>query len=104
MLDRLNDSVSKKVDIDHESVIGDIEDSKVAAELERHINQPNAEIYAEAIARYPNDEAIDQADEARLKRKLDKRILPLLGICYFFYVRAQLCCFSWWLKLLTVVH
>ncbi|KAG4418625.1 hypothetical protein IFR04_008250 [Cadophora malorum] len=76
---------TKKVDIDHESVVGDIEDSKVAAELERHINQPNAEIYAEAIARYPNDEAIDQADEARLKRKLDKRILPLLGICYFFY-------------------
>lgn len=50
------------------------------------INQPNAAIYAEAIARYPNDESIDQADEQKLKRKLDRRIIPLLGICYFFYV------------------
>lgn len=81
---------TKKADVDHESVVGDIEDSKVAAEIERHINQPHAAIYAEAIARYPNDDAIDQGDEARLKRKLDKRILPLLGICYFFYVSIYL--------------
>lgn len=76
---------SDKVDFDHESIAGEVEDTKIAGEIERHINQPHAGIYAEAIARYPNDEAIDQADEAKLKRKLDKRIIPLLGICYFFY-------------------
>ena len=47
-------------------------------------NQPH-EIYAEAVARYPNDEAIDAAAERRVRRKLDRRILPLLGVCYFFY-------------------
>lgn len=78
---------TRKAYVDHESIV---EDSKNAAEIERHINQPHAAIYAEAIARYPNDDAIDQADEARLKRKLDKKILPLLGICYFFYVSLHL--------------
>lgn len=80
----------EKVDFDHESNVGDVEGSKIAGEIEHYINQPHAEIYAEAIARYPNDEVIDQADEARLKRKLDKRIIPLLGICYFFYVSEPL--------------
>lgn len=47
-------------------------------------NQPH-EIYVEALARYPNDEAIDAAAEKRVLRKLDRRIIPLLGICYFFY-------------------
>ncbi|KAF6814226.1 MFS allantoate transporter [Colletotrichum plurivorum] len=49
------------------------------------VQQQHPEIYLEALARYPNDESIDQADEKRLLRKLDMRILPLLGICYFFY-------------------
>ncbi|KAH8844704.1 hypothetical protein MCOR02_010857 [Pyricularia oryzae] len=49
------------------------------------VNQAHPEIYMEALVRYPNDEAIDQADEKRLVRKLDMRILPLLGVCYFFY-------------------
>lgn len=44
-------------------------------------------IYQEAIDRYPNDESIDQVAERKVIRKLDRRILPLLGICYFFYVR-----------------
>ncbi|KAL2061604.1 hypothetical protein VTL71DRAFT_6981 [Oculimacula yallundae] len=83
-MDPLSDD-TKKADLDHESIVGDIKNPKEAAEIQRHINQPHAAIYAEALARYPNDEAIDQGDEARLKRKLDKRILPLLGICYFFY-------------------
>ncbi len=48
------------------------------------INQDQPDIYLEALARYPNDESIDEADEKRLVRKLDMRILPLLGICYFF--------------------
>lgn len=43
-------------------------------------------IYQEAIDRYPTDESIDEAAERKLIRKIDRRILPLLGICYFFYV------------------
>ncbi|KAH8695596.1 major facilitator superfamily domain-containing protein [Talaromyces proteolyticus] len=49
------------------------------------INQEHGELYLEAIQKYPVDEAIDQDSEKRLVRKLDLRILPLLGICYFFY-------------------
>lgn len=78
-------SDDQKVDFDHESIAADI---KVPVELARSLDQRHG-IYAEAIARYPNDEAIDQCDEERLKRKLDKRILPLLGACYFFYVSSQ---------------
>jgi len=50
------------------------------------INQAHKELYLEAIRKYPVDDAIDLDAEKRLKRKLDMRILPLLGICYFFYV------------------
>lgn len=51
------------------------------------INQgEDSELYLEAIQRYPNDEAIDKEAERRLKRKLDMHLIPLLGICYFFYV------------------
>lgn len=53
-----------------------------------HVNQEHPELYMEALARYPNDESIDPAEEKRLVRKLDMRLLPLLGICYFFYVRS----------------
>ncbi|KAF2017922.1 MFS general substrate transporter [Aaosphaeria arxii CBS 175.79] len=42
-------------------------------------------MYQQALERYPNDAAIDKAEEARIVRKLDKRIIPVLGICYFFY-------------------
>ncbi|KAI6616563.1 hypothetical protein MCOR14_010982 [Pyricularia oryzae] len=55
------------------------------------VNQAHPEIYMEALVRYPNDEAIDQADEKRLVRKLDMRILPLLGVCYFFYTLTSFC-------------
>ena len=44
-------------------------------------------IYQEAIDKYPTDESIDEVAERNVIRKLDRRILPLLGICYFFYVR-----------------
>ena len=68
-----------------------IEDIKqeVAAENIRH---PHHEIYAEALLRYPTDEHIDRVEEAKLRRKLDFKIIPLLGVCYFFYVsfRASL--------------
>lgn len=68
-------------DVDVEHVEKDIK-TVVAAVTDRPVH----EMYLEALERYPNDEAIDQAAEKRLLRKLDMRILPLLGICYFFYV------------------
>lgn len=69
---------------------GDVEhfESDVKQTIEDTIHHPDPQLYAEALRRYPNDEAIDQAEEKRLVRKLDMRILPLLGICYFFYVRG----------------
>lgn len=41
------------------------------------VNQAQPEIYLEALARYPDDESIDQAAEKRLVRKIDMRIIPL---------------------------
>lgn len=84
----VNKDEKDRADFEHESNAGDVVDIKSADELERNINGPHS-IYAEALARYPNDESIDQIDEKKLKRKLDRRILPLLGICYFFYVRIE---------------
>ncbi|EFX04472.1 major facilitator superfamily transporter allantoate [Grosmannia clavigera kw1407] len=45
----------------------------------------NAELYREAIARYPDESSIDAELERQVVRKLDRRILPVLGLCYFFY-------------------
>lgn len=61
------------------------DDAEGVSDPKQKVNQDKPDIYIEALARYPNDEAIDAADERRLVRKLDMRILPLLGICYFFY-------------------
>lgn len=60
--------------------------NELKASMTQIINQEHGELYLEAIRKYPVDEAIDQDAEKRLTRKLDMRILPLLGICYFFYV------------------
>ncbi|CAI7593349.1 major facilitator superfamily domain-containing protein [Penicillium manginii] len=49
------------------------------------IDQENQAIYLEALQRYPENESIDPDAEKRLVRKLDIRIIPILGICYFFY-------------------
>ncbi|KFY45574.1 hypothetical protein V495_02905 [Pseudogymnoascus sp. VKM F-4514 (FW-929)] len=73
-----------QANFEHESNAGDSVEIKRTDELQHNINEPHS-IYAEALARYPTDESIDQKDETKLKRKLDRRILPLLGICYFFY-------------------
>lgn len=79
-------TMAAQPDIDHDENALDV---KNIEQLRHTINQPHSEIYAEALARYPNDESIDQAAEKKLKRKLDRRILPLLGMCYFFYVRIR---------------
>ena len=52
---------------------------------ETSLDGPHSDIYAEALARYPNDECIDTREENKVRRKLDLRILPVLGVCYFFY-------------------
>lgn len=85
----INKDEKDPADFEHESNAGDIAEIKSIGELEHNTNEPHG-IYAEALARYPYDESIDQIDETKLKRKLDRRILPLLGICYFFYVRIEL--------------
>lgn len=53
--------------------------------VESGVKQAEPGIYVEALERYPNDDSIDKKEEKKLVRKLDRRILPLLGICYFFY-------------------
>lgn len=58
----------------------------IKAAVADKIHQEHPEFYLEALATYPDDEHIDSEAERRLKRKLDWRILPLLGVCYFFYV------------------
>ncbi|CAI7645701.1 unnamed protein product [Penicillium viridicatum] len=61
-------------------------EENLKASVADKINQgEDSELYLEAIQRYPNDEAIDKEAEKRLKWKLDMHLIPLLGICYFFY-------------------
>ncbi|KOS18885.1 putative transporter [Escovopsis weberi] len=78
-------SPSNKRDLDDD--VEHVEGAKSATRANASLvaARPVPEIYLEALERYPNDEAIDRADEKRVLRKLDMRILPLLGICYFFY-------------------
>lgn len=77
----------------HHETVGGVDPVLEAAEhnlklpVADKIHQHHAQLYLEALERYPNDDAIDQIAERSVRRKLDRRILPLLGICYFFYVR-----------------
>lgn len=51
-------------------------------------NTPNDErqaLYDEAIEQYGEDGSIDPVAEKKLVRKIDARVIPILGICYFFY-------------------
>lgn len=54
--------------------------------------------YQEALDRY-GEHAIDPLREARLKRKMDWIILPILAVCYFFYYvshsRSMPCSWRW---------
>lgn len=73
-----------------EKQVDHFESDEKAAPVE--IQQANAELYHESLIRYPDDESIDAAEEKRVLRKIDRRILPVLGVCYFFYVRIFACC------------
>lgn len=80
---------SKQEDVPEVAGIEDVELSQKdpkGSTVAAMINQDDQEIYLEALERYPVYESIDRAAEKRLIRKLDMQILPLLGICYFFYV------------------
>jgi hypothetical protein len=79
-MDNKHDDATKEEEIEY------IDFKKPEEPISAELDNDQADLYNEALRRYPNDESIDQADEKRLKRKLDMRILPLLGICYFFYV------------------
>lgn len=51
-----------------------------------HPDKPDEDgIYAQALAQYPTDDSIDPALEKKVRRKLDRLIIPVLGVCYFFY-------------------
>jgi hypothetical protein len=51
-----------------------------------NVDKPQgAGIYAEALAQYPTDDSIDPILEKKVRRKLDRLIIPVLGVCYFFY-------------------
>ncbi|KAI1478051.1 MFS general substrate transporter [Daldinia eschscholtzii] len=68
-----------------EQVDGIIEHVEDNISVAPKVDQRHAEMYAEALRQYPDEDSIDREAEKKLKRKLDRRILPLLGICYFFY-------------------
>jgi hypothetical protein len=81
-----SDKYSLKSDVSrYEVVDGDQKPYKNVVAGESSLDDPQNDIFAEALARYPNDECIDTRDENKVRRKLDFRILPVLGVCYFFY-------------------
>lgn len=80
------DKYSLKSDVSrYEVVDGDQKPYKNVIAGETSLGDPQNDIFAEALARYPNDECIDTREENKVRRKLDFRILPVLGVCYFFY-------------------
>ena len=74
------DKHSRKSDV---SCCEDIRKTTITHECP--VDDQSNDIYADALARYPNDESIDDNEERKVRRKLDAFILPVLGVCYFFY-------------------
>ncbi|CAK7221251.1 hypothetical protein SEUCBS140593_004508 [Sporothrix eucalyptigena] len=63
-----------------------VEDDELANTAAVAVNsQRDNALYREALARYPTDDSIDPVEEKKLLRKLDRRVLWILGVCYFFY-------------------
>lgn len=80
------DKHSRKSDVSrYEIVEDDQKPDKFTVVEGLPVDGEGNDLYAEALARYPNDECIDSRDENKVRRKLEFRILPVLGICYFFY-------------------
>ena len=81
-----SDKHSLKSDVSRYEIVDDAQKPfKNVVAGESSLDDPRNDIFAEALARYPNDECIDTREENKVRRKLDLRILPVLGICYFFY-------------------
>lgn len=80
------DKHSRKSDVSRYEMVGDDQKPyKLTTTGELSLDDPQNDIFAEALARYPNDDCIDTREENKVRRKLDFRILPVLGVCYFFY-------------------
>ncbi|KAE9401205.1 MFS general substrate transporter [Gymnopus androsaceus JB14] len=47
--------------------------------------EPLDEFYKEALEKYPTEESIDPAQEIRVRKKIDRLIIPCLAVCYAFY-------------------
>jgi hypothetical protein len=56
------------------------EDIKRGEQVVAGFTGEHAEMYAEALAKYGAEGSIPPEAEKRLKRKLDMKLLPLLGI------------------------
>lgn len=81
-----SDKHSRKSDVSRYEVVDDDQKPyKTVAAGGLSLDDSHNDIFAEALARYPNDDCIDTREENKVRRKLDFRILPVLGVCYFFY-------------------
>lgn len=91
-IDRVHCSASKqdKSEEQHEEIVSDqartIEGGHVkAVPVAQRIKQQHADLYEEALEKYGRDGTIDPVVERRLRRKINFIVLPLLGVCYFYY-------------------
>ncbi|WVQ70609.1 hypothetical protein IAR50_000128 [Cryptococcus sp. DSM 104548] len=83
MASAIEDIMEKQTAVHIEDSVGENRPDPSAV-IEK-VRQEHGEIYAQALERYGEEGSIDPAEEKRLRNKLDRRIIPLLGICYFFY-------------------
>jgi hypothetical protein len=80
------DKHSRKSDVSCYEMVDDVQKpykNTITGELS--LDGQQNDIFAEALARYPNDDCIDTREENKVLRKLDLRILPVLGVFYLFY-------------------
>ncbi|KAJ3878188.1 major facilitator superfamily domain-containing protein [Lentinula edodes] len=47
--------------------------------------EPLDDFYKEALEKYPNEASIDPIEEMKLRKKIDRLIIPCLAVCYAFY-------------------
>ncbi|KAJ9090753.1 hypothetical protein QFC20_007830 [Naganishia adeliensis] len=61
------------------------DDSIIRERQSKFASGIDAAMYEEALEKYGEDGSIDPETEKKLVRKIDRLLLPILGICYFFY-------------------
>jgi hypothetical protein len=80
------DKHSRKSDVSRYEMVDDVQKPyKTTITEGLSLDGQQNDIFAEALARYPNDDCIDTREENKVLRKLDLRILPVLGVFYLFY-------------------